>query len=51
MPSQLENLLKLNSGLKAEPPAQSEINGLIRAARKKLGDLEQAVDALGPLQP
>lgn len=46
MTSALENLMKVSKGgLKAEPPSQSEIDGLIRSARRKRQDA--AISGLG----
>jgi len=42
---QLQNLLKIGK-LKAEPPNQSEFDGLLRSAKRKLPDAEHA--ALSP---
>lgn len=39
MTSALENLLKVSKGgLKKEPPSQSEINGLVKSAKRKRQD-------------
>lgn len=42
---QLQNLQKIGK-LKAEPPHQPEIDGLVRSAKRKLPDAENA--ALSP---
>src|SRR5689334_4042482 len=43
--SNLENLAKIGQ-LKAEPPAQSEIDGLVASGRKRLKDAKNPVNAL-----
>jgi hypothetical protein len=43
--SNLENLAKIGQ-LKAEPPAQSEIDGLVASGRKRLKDAKNPANAL-----